>query len=90
MHVAGEGKRWMTKEYLRVCFDYPLNQLKVKKILGLVDSTNMDARKFDEHLGFELEACIKGAGPKGDLLIYSMTAEQCRFLKRTEEACHGR
>lgn len=80
MHVAAVGKRWMTKEYLRVCFDYPFKQLKVKKILGVVDSMNIDARRFDEHLGFELEAVIAGAGQKGDMLIYSMTPERCRFL----------
>jgi RimJ/RimL family protein N-acetyltransferase len=82
MHVAAEeGKRWMTKEYLRVCFYYPFVQLKVHKIIGLVCSSNMQARKFDEHLGFVREATISGATSKGDLLIYTMTREQCRFLE---------
>jgi RimJ/RimL family protein N-acetyltransferase len=81
MHVAAEGAGWMTREYLRVCFDYPFNQAKVTKILGLVDSTNIQARRFDEHLGFQLEATLKDAGKFGDLLIYSMTRQQCRFLK---------
>lgn len=80
MHVAAEGKYWMTREYLRVCFDYPFNQLRVNKILGLVDSTNHSARRFDEHLGFVLEHAIRDAGRVGDLLIYSMTRQQCRFL----------
>lgn len=81
MHIAAiPGARWMTREYLWVCFAYPFNQLKVNKILGLVDSTNHAARKFDEHLGFMLECNIKDAGRDGDLLIYSMTRQQCRFL----------
>ncbi len=80
MHVAAIGKRWMTREYLRVCFDYPFRQLKVKKILGLVDSTNLEAQRFDEHLGFVRAAVIADAGAHGDLIIYSMTPDQCRFI----------
>jgi RimJ/RimL family protein N-acetyltransferase len=81
MHVASDGsKRWMTREYLRICFDYPFNQLGVNVIIGLVDSENLAARQFDEALGFKLEHTVPNAGPKGDLLLYSMTAAQCRFL----------
>lgn len=79
MHCAGEGS-WINREFLRKAFGYPFDQLKVQKILGFVDSTNAAARRLDEHLGFVLEATIENATPKGDLLIYSMTREQCKFL----------
>jgi len=82
MHVAAvPGRRWMTREYLRFCFSYPFDQMGVNKIIGLVDSTNVDAMRFDLHLGFEQEAVIEGAGRFGDLHILTMTREQCRFLK---------
>lgn len=81
MHVAAEGKRWMTREYLWTCFHYPFVQLGVKKILGFVDTTNLQAQRFDEHLGFTKECVIKDASQYGDLIIYSMTPEQCRFIK---------
>jgi hypothetical protein len=81
VHLAGDGKDWLNREFLHVCFDYPFNQAKIKKLIGLVDSTNTQARKFDEHIGFVLEATIKDAGRHGDLLIYSMTRQQCRYLK---------
>lgn len=81
MHVAATGKRWMNKAYLFACFHYPFVHLKVKKIIGLVDSMNTDARRFDEHLGFVKEATICDAGKMNDLIIYSMTPEQCRFLR---------
>lgn len=81
MHVAAEpGCRWMTREYLRLCFWYPFEQLKVKKIIGLVDSTNEQALKFDRHLGFHDEAIIKDAAPRGDLHILTLTKAQCRFI----------
>lgn len=81
MHVAATGKRWMNKAYLFACFHYPFMHLKVNKIIGLVDSTNLEAQRFDEHLGFSKEALIRDAGKIGDLIIYSMTRPECRFLK---------
>ncbi len=80
MHVAAIGKNWLNREYLRVCFDYPFNQLKVLKLIGLVDSENSEALRFDRHLGFETEAIIKNAGRRCDMHILSMTKDQCRFL----------
>ena len=86
MHVAAvSGVRWATRDFLRICFYYPFKQLQCHKVLGLVGSGNIAARRFDEHLGFELEATLKGAHPDGDLLVYSMTAEKCRWLTTSKE-----
>lgn len=82
MHVAAEpGARWMTREYLRVCFDYPFNQAKVARVTGLVGEGNKAAQKFDEHLGFELETTLSHAHPTGHLLVYRMWKGDCRFLR---------
>jgi len=82
MHVASDGSRhWMTRQYLWTCFDYPFNQAKVKRITGLVGEGNWQARRFDEHLGFVLEATLEGAHPTGNLLIYRMWKADCRFLR---------
>jgi RimJ/RimL family protein N-acetyltransferase len=81
MHVAARpGARWLNRGYLWTCFAYPFLQLKVKKLIGLVGANNLKARAFDEHLGFTLEATLTDAHPSGDLLIYSMTKDQCRWL----------
>ncbi len=83
MHVASDGsRRWMTKEYLHICFDYPFRQLGVRKIIGLVDSENSDALRFDLALGFVVEHVVKDAGRYGDQVILSMTPEQCRWNRR--------
>lgn len=82
MHVASDGTRhWLNREFLRMVFDYPFRQLGVNKVIGIVDSANADALKFDLHLGFVTEAVIKDAGKHGDLHILSMTRQQCRFLE---------
>jgi RimJ/RimL family protein N-acetyltransferase len=82
MHVVIEDKACLTREAIKAVFDYPFNQLKVNVIVGLVDSANSDAIKFDEHLGFILETRIKNAHRKGDLLIYSMNKSQCKWVKK--------
>ena len=82
MHVASDGsRRWINRELLRVCFDYPFNQLGVDRITGIVGEGNEDARRFDENLGFELEARLKGAHKTGDLLVYVLWRDKCRFLR---------
>jgi len=81
MHVASDGSRnWMTKEYLWTCFDYPFNQAKVNRITGLVGEGNVQARRFNERIGFELETRIKGAHPSGDLLIYVLWRKNCKWV----------
>ena len=77
-HIAFDGM--LTREFIRIGFDYPFNQLKVKKIIGLVSSCNKKALKLDKHLGYVEEAIIKDACLDGDLHILTMTREQCRFL----------
>jgi RimJ/RimL family protein N-acetyltransferase len=86
MHVAAEpGARWMTREYLHQCFAYPFVQLGCKRITGWVEASNEQARRFDEHLGFEQEAVLKHAAKDGgDVIIYVMFRENCRFIKGTQ------
>lgn len=70
----------LTPRFLFASFDYPFNQLGATKVIGLVDSQNLAAVRLDRHLGFELEATLKEAGPRGDLLIFTMTRDQCKWL----------
>jgi len=80
LHVAGEGN-WLTREYMRVVFDYCFGQLKLAVILGLVSSANREARRFDEHLGFRVSTVIANACPDGDLMIYTLRPEDCRYWR---------
>lgn len=84
MHTAIEH---MNRDFLGYCFYYPFEELQVKKVLGLVDSFNSRAIQLDLHLGFVLESTIKDASTDGDLLIFSMTRDQCRWL--TTAKCIG-
>ena len=82
MHVAAEpGARWMNRAFLRACFAYPFEQLRLRRVSGYVAASNTQARGFDEQLGFVQEATLAGAAADGsDVLIYVMRRENCRFL----------
>ncbi|OWT62156.1 N-acetyltransferase [Candidimonas nitroreducens] len=83
MHVASNGSRhWMTAAGLAACFGYAFNQEKVNIIVGLVRADNIEARRFDEHLGFKQcgqlpLACTDGT----DLIVYGMRKSDCRYLQ---------
>lgn len=79
-HIAAEGRNWLVREYLWTIFDYPFAQLKAKRITVCVGEGNNDSRRFVQHLGFEHEATLRLAHPSGDLIVYRMFREQCRWL----------
>jgi RimJ/RimL family protein N-acetyltransferase len=77
-HIAIQGR--INREFLFTIFDYPFVQLGVNKIIGPVNSNNLDALKLDDNFGFEEEARIKDAYPDGDMVLLSLTKDKCRFL----------
>lgn len=90
MDVAGvPGKRWLNREFLWMAFHYPFMQLRCKRVSGVVAADNLPARKFNEHLGFTLEAVLEDACPTGDLLVYRMRKADCRWLGLRRTPNHG-
>ena len=61
------------------------NQAKVKRLTGLVGEKNTDSQRFNKNLGFTIEARLKDAHPDGDLLIYRMFRDECRFLNMRKD-----
>jgi RimJ/RimL family protein N-acetyltransferase len=82
MHVAAvPGKRWLVRSYLKACFVYPFVQCGVDRVSGYVNASNLEARRFDEHLGFKEEATLQGAAADGgDVIIYVMRKKGCRYV----------
>ena len=83
MHIAAEGRFWPTPEFVFALFDYPFNQLKLRRMTGLVAKKNAAARRFAEHLGAKLEGSMRHALPHDDLLIYGMLRRECRWISET-------
>lgn len=81
IHQAGFDKRWLTGNMLWIAFDYPFNKLKVAKLAGTIPSSKPGLLAFNKKLGFVEECRIKDAYPDGDMIVMTMTREQCKWLK---------
>lgn len=80
-HIATDKSRqWASREYLRTIFDYPFNQMKVKRITVCVGEGNTDSRRFVLKLGFKAETTLRAAHPTGDLIVFSMFKESCKWI----------
>jgi RimJ/RimL family protein N-acetyltransferase len=84
-HIAGVGRRWLSRPFLFACFDYAFRQLGLKRLTGFVSAANHDALRFDRHLGFEDEFVIKDGCADGDVIMLVMWRDKCRFLRGGHE-----
>lgn len=82
VHLAGSpGRRWMTRQFLHAGFAYPFLQLGCSRLSGYVEAWNLEARRLDEHFGYQQEAVLHGAASDGgDVILYVMRKEHCRFI----------
>lgn len=78
--IAGEGKEWLNREFLWFGFYYPFEQLNVRRMTGLVACDNKDSINWCERCGFVLEATLEKAHPSGDLYVYRLLKEDCKWL----------
>ena len=77
-HIAISGR--LTPRYLAVIFDYPFNVCDVKKIIVPVDATNSKSVTLVEKMGFTEEARIKDGMADGDMILYTLAKEDCKYL----------
>lgn len=76
IHCAGEGKRWINREFIRVVFDYVFRQLGCQCVVNPVDISNTDSIRFTSHIGFREVVRI----PEAELVVFSMPRAECRWL----------
>jgi len=81
IHQAGFSKHWLSRDMLWVAFDYVFNQLKCSKVCGTIPSCNQPLLALNLKLGFKVEAVIVDGYPGADMLVLSMTRDECRWLK---------
>ena len=77
-HIAATES--LTATFLAKVFDYSFRQLQVHKMIATVSSKNFKSIRLVTHMGFKEEAKIKDAHPSGDIVIFTMTKEDCKFL----------
>ena len=79
-HIRGEPG-WADRRFLGIIFDYPFNQLNVKRITVPVNSTNKESIKLVTHMGFTLESGLAQATPDGDLLLFCLFKKDCKYIR---------
>lgn len=90
VHWAGRDKKWLNRTMLQLVSIYVYGQLGCHVLFGEVRASDTDVRSIDERLGFVETATIPGYFPNDDLIIYSMTKHQCRWLPAEyKEPMHG-
>jgi RimJ/RimL family protein N-acetyltransferase len=77
-HVVFEGR--LTTRYLREVFRYPFIDCGVNKIIAPINSGNEKAQQLVKNMGFVEEARITGAVANGDVVFYTLTKQDCRFI----------
>lgn len=83
-HFAGFAPNWINREILWLGFDYPFNQLKVRKVFGMIPEWNVQSRNTALRLGFKIEVLVADVfdteeGVNG-MYVTSMYREDCRWL----------
>lgn len=69
------------KAMLREVFGYAFNLAERKLLLGIVSSKNLDAIRYNEHLGFnELWRLPDMHEDNGDIIVMGMYKHECRYL----------
>ena len=81
--------RAVTREWLFAIFDYPFNQLCVKRITSIISTGNPVSIKTSEHLGWKRETTLADYFPDGDGIVYIMRREDCRWLDYTKGSTKG-
>lgn len=88
IHVAMEpGFDYTPKEMLRSVFQAAFLDFQRELLIGIVNSNNEKAMKYDLHLGFkEVTRFPKMHDDGGDIVILSLAKEDCKYLTQPLEA----
>ncbi len=79
MHIAIQER--ITAQFLALLADYAFNQAKVNRLTGMVKSNNHQSINFAIRCGFVLESKLRQATLDGDLLVFRLFKDECKFLK---------
>jgi len=79
--LAADSPRWATRQVFWTTFAFAFLQLGCRRVSARVNASNKRARRLIEGAGFVLEGLLRSAGhDHGDVLIYGMLREECRWL----------
>jgi RimJ/RimL family protein N-acetyltransferase len=77
---SARSLRVFSRDLLRMVFGFAFGVLKVQRVSGAFSSANRKVCRLGEIIGFKFEARLRDACPDGDMMIYRLNREDCRFL----------
>ena len=78
VHIAITGR--LTPQFVKAICEYAFITCKVNKAIAPVSSANVKSIKFVENMGFIEEGRIRDAAPDGDIIMYTLGKDTCRFI----------
>ena len=76
-HIVIHGR--ISKYYLFAIFHYPFEYLGVDKIICPIPQSNTESVRLATKMGFEKEATLRDSHPSGDIYMYTLKRDKCRF-----------
>lgn len=70
--------------HFRVLFDYPFNQLGVRRVTARTKAKNKKTRKQIRRLGFKPEGKQGKYYPDDDAMVYGLTRRECKWLPKED------
>ena len=87
IHVVNFNKKYTPRKLLWATFDYPFRQLGLESLIGIVNSNNEQAMKYDQNLGFKEVHRFAGLHDNGgDIVVFELKKDECRFIKELPNA----
>ena len=80
--IAVDDPKRITREWIWAIFDYPFNQLMVKKILVYACSSNEDSLHLARRFGFKQVAVIPEVYEDGDMIVLELHKQDCKWLEK--------
>ena len=84
-HIAIRGRA--NKQFLLAISEFAFNTCAVHKIIAPVYSSNEKAMTMVRKMGFVKEGILRNAEPNGDIVLWTLTKSQCKYLG---ERYHGK
>lgn len=87
IHVVNFNKKYTPRKLLSAVFEYAFKTAGVETLIGIVNSNNEQAMKYDQHLGFKEAYRFEGMHDDGgDIVVFRMNKDECRFIKELKDA----
>ncbi len=81
MSIATDNaKTWATRKFMRACYRYAFDQLKVARVTVVIEEDNEASIELCRRLGHVEEGRLKHWFGDKDGILMRMTREECKYL----------